>query len=216
MTVEGEGMRGAFARSTGRMDGSADFAPILARAARGDAAAWRAVVDEYSGRVYGLLRSQGANPDLAEEITQSVFCTLAAKLAEYVEGGRFESWLFRIAMNRLRDEARRRRRHAKAVGEPEVLEGLAGEAPAPRQAPDPEEVAALRGALAQLGEADREVIDLRHVGGMSFKQMADHLGEPLGTLLARHHRALAKLRAILVGDAAGGGPSTPAAKERAP
>lgn len=216
MTGEGEGMRGAHARSSGRMDGSADFAPILARAARGDAAAWRAVVDEYSGRVYGLLRSQGANPDLAEEITQSVFCTLAAKLAEYVEGGRFESWLFRIAMNRLRDEARRRRRHATSVGEPEVLEGLAGEAPAPRAAPDADEVAALRGALAQLGAADREVIDLRHVGGMSFKQIAEHLGEPLGTLLARHHRALAKLRAILVGDAAGEAPRSAAAKERAP
>lgn len=198
------------------MDGSADFAPILARAARGDAAAWRAVVDEYSGRVYGLLRSQGANPDLAEEITQSVFCTLAAKLAEYVEGGRFESWLFRIAMNRLRDEARRRRRHATSVGEPEVLEGLAGEAPAPRAAPDADEVAALRGALAQLGAADREVIDLRHVGGMSFKQIAEHLGEPLGTLLARHHRALTKLRAILVGDAAGEAPRGAAPKERAP
>jgi DNA-directed RNA polymerase specialized sigma24 family protein len=37
---------------------------------------------------------------------------------------------------------------------------------------------------------------------MSFKQMAEHLGEPLGTLLARHHRALAKLRAILEGPAA--------------
>ena len=203
MTAEGEGMRGPQARSSGRMDGSADFAPILARAARGDAAAWRAVVDGYSGRVYGLLRSQGANPDIAEEITQSVFCTLAAKLAEYVEGGRFESWLFRIAMNRLRDEARRRRRHAKPVGEPEVLEGLAGEAPAPRDAPDAGEVAALRSALAQLGPADREVIDLRHVGGMSFKQMSDHLGEPLGTLLARHHRALAKLRAILTGEVPG-------------
>ena len=85
-----------------------------------------------------------------------------------------------------------------------------------REAPDADEVVALRGALSQLGEADREIIDLRHVGGMSFKQMAEHLGEPLGTLLARHHRALAKLRAILVGEAGGGGPPTPTSKERTP
>jgi DNA-directed RNA polymerase specialized sigma24 family protein len=44
------------------------------------------------------------------------------------------------------------------------------------------------------------VIDLRHVGGLSFKQMADALGEPVGTLLARHHGALAKLRALIEQD----------------
>ena len=46
-------------------------AETLALAARGDAAAWKSIVGEYSGRVYGLLRSQGANPELAEEVTQS-------------------------------------------------------------------------------------------------------------------------------------------------
>jgi RNA polymerase sigma-70 factor (ECF subfamily) len=181
-------------------------ADTLARAARGDAAAWRLLVEEYSGRVYGLLRSQGADPELAEEIAQSTFATVAEKLAGYEDTGRFESWLFRIAMNRLRDDARRRRRHAVPVGEGEVLEGMAGAAPEPgagRAAP--EEIAALRRAIARLSEGDREVIDLRHVAGMSFKQMAAHLGEPLGTLLARHHRALAKLRSILEG---GGGPGT--------
>lgn len=181
-------------------------ATLLARAARGDAAAWRSLVDEYSGRVYGLLRSQGADPELAEEVTQSAFCTVAAKISEYVEGGRFESWLFRIAMNRLRDDARRRRRHAKPAGDGEVLEGLAGPAPsASAGRADPEELEALRRAVARLSGSDREIIDLRHVGGMSFKQMSEHLGEPLGTLLARHHRALAKLRAILESPPAAGG-----------
>jgi RNA polymerase sigma factor (sigma-70 family) len=190
-------MPGRPVRSSPRMTEQDPMESVLSRAARGDEEAWRVVVEAYSGRVYGLLRSQGTNPDLAEEITQSVFCTLAAKLRDYVEGGRFESWLFRIAMNRLRDEARRRRRHARPAGESEVLEGLAGAAPEPRPTPEPEQLRALRAAMAQLSPADREVIDLRHVGGMSFKQMADHLGEPLGTLLARHHRALAKLRGML-------------------
>ena len=107
-------------RSSAGMQADGPSSPeVLSRAARGDEAAWRAIVGEYSGRVYGLLRSQGADPELAEEVTQSVFCTLAAKLPEYVEGGRFESWLFRIAMNRLRDDARRKRRQAKPAGEKE-------------------------------------------------------------------------------------------------
>lgn len=183
-------------------------AAVLARAARGDDAAWRMIVSEYSGRVYGLLRSQGADPELAEEITQSVFCTIAAKLVDYVEGGRFESWLFRIAVNRLRDDARRKRRHAKPAGANEVLEGLAGAAPDHNAGrAQAEELHALRAAVERLSDSDREVIDLRHVGGMSFKEMALHLGEPLGTLLARHHRALAKLRGSLEGPAADGGRS---------
>ena len=57
--------------------------------------------------------------------------------------------------------------------------------------------------MARLSEADRQVIDLRHIGGMSFKQMAEELQEPLGTLLARHHRALQKLRTLM--DGADGG-----------
>jgi RNA polymerase sigma-70 factor (ECF subfamily) len=52
-------------------------------------------------------------------------------------------------------------------------------------------------AMGRLPEADREIIDLRHTGGMSFKALSDFYGEPVGTLLARHHRALRKLRGML-------------------
>lgn len=189
---------------------------LLARAARGDQQAWRVLVDQYSGRVYGVLRAQGADPERAEEITQSVFCTVASKLATYVEQGHFESWLFRIAMNRLRDDARRRRRHARSVGDLEALDAMADRAAggggtsgaaasgaggggAPGLSA--EESSALREAMSRLSPSDRQVVDLRHVGGLSFKQMSEMLGEPLGTLLARHHRALQKLRSYLEGTA---------------
>ena len=68
---------------------------------------------------------------------------------------------------------------------------------------EPRALGTLRAAMAQLPEADREIIELRHHGGMSFKQMADLLSEPLGTLLARHHRALRKLKQLM-GNEAGG------------
>jgi len=176
---------------------------LLARAAKGDQAAWRSLVDRYSGRVYGVVRANGVDPERAEEITQSVFCTLAAKLPAYIEQGHFESWLFRIALNRLRDDARRRKRHARPVGDSGVLEDLGVEPGGAADRAEPEEIDALRRAMARLSEADRQVIDLRHIGGMSFKQMAEELQEPLGTLLARHHRALQKLRTLM--DGADGG-----------
>jgi RNA polymerase sigma-70 factor (ECF subfamily) len=170
----------------------------LHRAARGDEQAWRLIIDAYSKRVFGLIRAQCGNADLAEEITQSAFCTIVMKIEDYAEVGRFESWLFRIAMNRLRDEMRRRKRQARPV-EDEALTALAGPADddAPSAATDRAESVTLHRALAQLPEADRRIIHLRNVAELSFKQIADLLEQPLGTVLARHHRALKKLRDLL-------------------
>jgi len=72
--------------------------------------------------VFAMARSRVRDDDMAEEITQSVFATIATKLTRdgYDERGRFESWLFRITMNRVRDEFRRLKRHA-ATTDPCVL-----------------------------------------------------------------------------------------------
>jgi len=167
----------------------------LQRAAGGDETAWRRIVEAYGPRVFGLIRAQCGNVELAEEITQSAFCTIVTRIGQYTELGRFESWLFRIAMNRLRDEMRRRKRQARPV-ETEALAGLAG---ADEEAPSApaDEVRALRAAVDRLSEADRRVIHLRHFAGLSFARIAEVLGEPLGTVLARQHRALGKLRQML-------------------
>jgi RNA polymerase sigma-70 factor (ECF subfamily) len=168
---------------------------LLKLAAEGDSAAWRAIVSLYAPRVYGILRAQCRDEELAEEIAQSTFCTLAAKIASYVESGRFESWLFRIAMNRLRDEMRRRARHARTAGEETFRAVAAREASSGGL--DEGVRLKLEAALSRLSEGDREVIELRHTGGMSFRALSDYFEEPIGTLLARHHRALKKLKAML-------------------
>lgn len=184
-------------------------------AASGDEAAWARLVGEYAPRVYALLHSRCRDADLAEEITQAVFASVAEKLPAYSEQGKFGPWVFQIAMNRWRDELRRRQRQRTAAAG-DALDRLPGtgggrtgagssaeggsSGTLDYRSQDPAAAAALDRALAQLSEADRDVIDLRHVGGLSFKQMADALGEPVGTLLARHHRALAKLRSLIEKD----------------
>jgi len=169
---------------------------LLAKAARGDSDAWRSVVSAYAPRVHGLLVSRCRDDELAEEITQSVFCTVAVKLAGYIESGRFESWLFRIAMNRLRDEMRRRARQARPTDDVAMQEISARQGHRTTAA-DLEIHDKLRVALERLSEGDREIIELRHTGGLSFLELSDYYEEPIGTLLARHHRALRKLRALL-------------------
>lgn len=186
-----------------------DLDTTLRQAARGDQDAWRIIVDEFAPRVFAYLRSQCGDGELAEELTQSTFCTVAAKLGGgqgYEEKGKFEAWLFRIAMNRLRDEIRRRKRHAVptdsdvlgrrvAADDGENINGSAGMG----TVVDAEVRVALRQALAELPAADREIIEFRDLAGLSFCQISELLDQPLGTVLARHHRALAKLKAALSG-----------------
>lgn len=184
-------------------DGHEPFERTLDRAAHGDEQAWRRIVELYWVRVFGLIRAQCSDPDLAEEITQSTFCTIASKLRGYDEQGKFEHWLFRIAVNRLRDEMRRRKRHAASTDE-QSLEGLAklpsaselGDFAASAGS-DPETREKLRSAFSKLSDSDQITVHLRHVAGLSFAKIAEVLGQPIGTVLARNHRAMRKLKELL-------------------
>jgi len=193
----------------------------LAAAAMGDGQAWAALVGMYSGRVFGLIYKQCRDSDLAEEITQETFVKVVRKLTQhdgYREQGKFEPWLFRIAMNNLRDEMRRRGRQARpmdmspgataggsgdqasgwASAESGVIAGGPWVPDAPfEQLSRAEQIDELRRAIASLPEADQEVLHLRHTAGLSFAQIAETLDQPLGTVLARGHRALGKLKKLM-------------------
>lgn len=172
-----------------------ELTDLLARAAQGEDDAWRVLVAQYSRRIFALCRSRLNSVELAEEITQSVFVTVARKVTQggYIESGRFEPWLFRVVMNRIRDEIRRRNRaalHSSPPIEQHVSPVLIADGP-------PEDLLALRQAISELPDQDREVIELRHHAQLSFRDIADLTQEPIGTLLARHHRALRKLRTMI-------------------
>jgi len=174
----------------------------LAAASAGDEGAWRKLIEAYSGRVYALLLRQCGDGELAEEITQATFVKVVNKLGDYHESGRFEAWLFRIAINRLRDEMRRRKRHAANVdfaGTPPEAIGYAGpgDAGPDASALQAEQYDALHRAIASLPEADRELLHLRYTAELSYQQIAETLEQHLGTVLARGHRALKKLKAML-------------------
>ncbi len=168
---------------------------LVTDAASGDEAAWESIVSMYARRIYAMAKSRLRDAESAEEITQSVFATLAVHLREggYEERGRFESWLFRITMNRVRDEGRQRQRRSAETVPIEACEVVADGT----GAGDDGRLAALRAAVGGLDGPDREVIELRHHGQLSFAQIADLLGEPIGTVLARHHRALKKIRRVI-------------------
>jgi len=179
-----------------------EIADLVRRAADGDENAWESIVRLYGRRIYAIAKSRLHDADSAEEVTQSVFATLAGSLrtgpqARYQELGKFEPWLFRIVMNRVRDEGRRRQRRNGTIhrlNDSEPVARLTTDS-AIGQADSQSELRAMREAIQHLEDRDREIIELRHHGSLSFAQIAEALDEPLGTVLARHHRALKKLKA---------------------
>lgn len=198
-----------------QFNSGADRSLLLQQAAAGDESAWDALVSAYARRVFALLFKQCGDRELAEEITQVTFVKLVEKLSDfagYEERGKFEPWLFRVAVNKLRDEMRRRKRQASAMdmgpasarggeeaggwgaAQHQVIHGGPSTPEAPLDAVmRGEQAALLHAAIEQLSEADREVLHLRHTAGLSFPQIAEALNQPVGTVLARGHRALKKL-----------------------
>jgi RNA polymerase sigma-70 factor (ECF subfamily) len=181
----------------------------IAAAAAGDPAAWESLVDAYGRRVWGLLRRRCGDAELAEELTQHTFVKVYMALTRtdrrYEDRGKFEAWLFRVATNAWRDERRRRSRHARPTdmspgGVTDGLHLAGGDAADddPSAAMEQQERhQQLREAVARLPEADQQVLYLRHTAQLSFTQIAETLEQPLGTVLARAHRAVGKLRKMM-------------------
>lgn len=184
------------------MDG-VDLADVIRRAQRREPAAFDALVETYSTRLYGYFyRLTGSRHD-AEDLLQEVFVRLVRTIGRYEHQDRFDGWLFRIAANLARDRVRRAKRTAdqrgrhRAGGEKtdrldEMADDSVGE---PADAMDrTEQIDRLQQAIEQLPEAERQVILLRHFSHMSFREIAETMDTPLGTALARAHRGLARLR----------------------
>ncbi len=185
---------------------TAQIADVIARAQRADPAAFDALVEAYSTRLYGYFyRLTGARHD-AEDLLQEVFVRLVRTIGDYRHDGRFDAWLFRMATNLVRDRVRRIRA-ARSAGLDGAV-GADGEGTLPARqdplVPDPadavqqsEQFDRLQSAIDRLPDGEREVILLRHFSQLSFRQIADVMGTPLGTALARAHRGLARLRELM-------------------
>lgn len=186
---------------------AADLADLIARARLREPAAFDALVTAYGARLYGYFyRLTGSRHD-AEDLLQEVFVRLVRMIGQYEHDGRFEGWLFRIATNLVRDRVRRSKvsrptsdgSARDAHGEAEPLSERAdpaGEVPS-ASLELAEDIDRLQQAIEQLPEAEREVILLRHFSQLSFRDIAEQMGTPLGTALARAHRGLARLRELM-------------------
>ncbi|MDQ7772289.1 MAG: sigma-70 family RNA polymerase sigma factor [Elusimicrobiales bacterium] len=173
----------------------------------GDEAALGELIARHRDRLYAYLRRLAGDDAGAEDMFQDTWIKVARNMGAYREENRFSAWLFSVARNTAMDALRRRRPESVSLdaavaedGRP-LAETIGSAEPGPEASyAAAESRRAIDAALAELSPEQREVFLLRHYSGMSFKEIADALGVPIGTVLARASRAAAKLRDKLAGE----------------
>jgi RNA polymerase sigma-70 factor (ECF subfamily) len=175
----------------------------MLRAQGGDAAAFALIVRRWERPVQRLCARMTGDLHLAQDLTQEAFARVFAARASYRPGGRFSTFLWRIALNACCDERRRRARRREV---PFVTDekGTQAETDPTDQAPAPpalaverEEVDLVRAAVADLPDHYRAVVVLRHYEGLKFREVAEVLGIPEGTVKSRMAEALDRLAEAL-------------------
>lgn len=172
----------------------------------GDAAAMETLFLRYRQSVYSWLLRMTGDAAEAEDIYQDVWLKIIRRASDY-RPGNFKAWLWRIVRNKTADRMRKKSPslvldtpvHADGEGELRMVDQLSDDATADAlmQIEEGERRSAVCDAIDALPMAQREVVLLRINGELSFKEIADMLAAPIGTVLARMHNAVKSLKDML-------------------
>jgi RNA polymerase sigma-70 factor (ECF subfamily) len=180
-------------------------AELLARFRAGDSTALEALFERHETPLYCFLLGVLRNPHEAEDALQETFVR-ALERFDAVDPDHFRGWLFTVAYHQamlLRRRGAARARHVKTAGAQLDDSAAADPLPGPAERLEQEDDARrLRLLLEQLPAPQREVIRQRIYEGKKFREIADDMGCPLNTALARMHEGLKRLR-LLWGDCHG-------------
>ena len=177
-------------------------ADLILRYQRGQPRVFEALYDRYKDYVYRVAFSVLRNRAAAEDAVQETFLDVLKALPKYDVHGpaRFETWLYRVALNRSRMHLRRKRPPSAEWDDlEEGLERLpvpGSERPESAML-DKEAAVALWQAVDRLPETHRLPVLLRYQSDLSYEEIADVLGVKLGTVKSRLYNAHKKLQRFL-------------------
>jgi RNA polymerase sigma-70 factor (ECF subfamily) len=178
-----------------------DEASLVARAARRDAAAVRAIMQRYNRRLYRMARSILRDDAAAEDAVQSAYLNAFRSLAEFRNQSSLGTWLTRIVINEALALTRTRKPPLQSDGGQALLGGRVIPFPVAGAVLDPERSmaqrqiqAAVERAIDEMPEDFRTVLVARVLEEMSVEETAELLGLKIETVKTRLHRARRLLR----------------------
>ncbi|MBI3637754.1 MAG: sigma-70 family RNA polymerase sigma factor, partial [Candidatus Rokubacteria bacterium] len=180
-----------------------DDQALIERCRRGDLAAFEPLVEKYRQRVWRLAYNYLRDREEAWDVAQDAFIRAWQALPSFRGQSAFYTWLFRIVVNVATDRARQRAARGRAFGTERVPDeewertmvepGVAADDTATRV----EQREKIIRALAALPEHHRAIIMLSDLEGLSYREIAEVLEIPMGTVMSRLHNARKRLRAVL-------------------
>lgn len=191
------------------MDDAQAVAALLRRCLAGDAAAWERLVEQNNRRIFNLCYRFTGSRDEAEDLTQEVFIRMYRTLSSYdVQRGAFTTWVTTVTRNLLVDHFRKRKmdrmtESLDAGSGPEeeglsLAEKLADGGVAPdRHVGRRETQELVQQALQKLSPELREAVILRDLQDMDYREIAQALNVPEGTVKSRINRGRTELARLL-------------------
>lgn len=179
---------------------------LLGRFCRGQTDAFGLLVRRYERELFGYLRRYLGDTNLAEDVFQNTFLQVYLKSGQYEAGRPVRPWLYTIATHQAIDALRRNARHQilsleqkrEDTGDGELrslLDTLESRGPAPLDNLTAQErKERVRGSVDRLPDFLREVVVLAYYQGLKYREIADILEIPVGTVKSRLHAALNKLQ----------------------
>ena len=179
---------------------------LLGRFCRGQTEAFGVLVRRYESELHGYLRRYLGDSNLAEDVFQNTFLQLYLKSHQYEAGRPVRPWLYTIATHQAIDALRRNARHQvlsleqkrEDSGNGEIrslLDGLESRGPAPLDNLSAQErKERVRASVDRLPDFLREVVILAYYQGLKYREIAEILDIPVGTVKSRLHAALNKLQ----------------------
>jgi RNA polymerase sigma-70 factor, ECF subfamily len=168
---------------------------LVALAARADDGALAELYDRFGHVAYGLALRVVRDPALAEDAVQEAFLTVWRTAARFVpERAKASTWILTLVHRRAVDLVRREqpRRTEPIEVAPQATANVTEDEAWLRL-----QRARVQDALRKLPDQQREALELAYYGGFTQSQLADRLGEPLGTIKSRMFAGLARLRELL-------------------
>jgi RNA polymerase sigma-70 factor (ECF subfamily) len=185
-----------------------DWSQLVRRCMDGDSGAWAELVRTHHRRVYGLCYRFTGNPADAEDMTQDVFLKIYSNLDRFDTGrGSLQVWITTMTRNLLVDNFRRTRNLRstgsldegwESIEELKPIDRLTASGPSPHESAAQKELAKMvQDALARVSVDLREAVILRDLQDMDYKEIAQVLGIPEGTVKSRISRGRAELARLL-------------------